>query len=236
MKRLVVILIALLAIAVGLFQLSRARRIQLFGNIVSRVETDRKLVALTFDDGPTREHAPEVLRILREKNVKATFFLIGANIEEAPDAARAIVEAGHEVGNHSYSHRRMVMKRYSWIRREIESTDALIRAAGYRGPILIRSPYCKKLLGVPWYLERHDRLQITWDVEPETYPEVARSAKNIAAHVLAKARPGSIILLHPMYANNRESRAAIAPIIDGLRARGFEFVTVSELLKMGIEK
>ncbi|HEX8152236.1 MAG TPA: polysaccharide deacetylase family protein [Thermoanaerobaculia bacterium] len=233
MTRLIVVVIALLAIAAGLFQLSRARTIQLFGNIVSRVETDRKLVALTFDDGPTREHAPEVLRVLREKHVKATFFLIGGDVAAAPDAARAIVAAGHEVGNHSYSHRRMVMKRYSWIRREIESTDALIRAAGHRGPILVRSPYCKKLLGVPWYLERHHRLQITWDVEPESDPEVASSAKSIAAHVVAKARPGSIILLHPMYAGNRESRAAIAPIIDGLRARGFELVTVSELLKIG---
>lgn len=213
----------------GALQLSRSRTVQLFGEIVPRVETTNKVVALTFDDGPT-PYVSEVLETLRRKNVKTTFFLIGAQIVEDPEDARRIVEAGHQVGNHSWSHTRMVLKSPSFIRREIEDTDRLIRQAGYRGPIHFRSPYCKKLVGLPWYLARHHRKNITWDVEPESNPNIDGHADRIVADVLAHSRPGSIILLHPMYKPGAPTRAAVGPIIDGLRARGFTLVTVDELL------
>lgn len=117
----------ILAIVVQVsWQISRARTFQFFGGIVPNIETDKKIVALTFDDGPT-QNTQSVLQILEELGVKATFFITGAELEKFPEEGRSIVLAGHELGNHSYSHQRMVLKAPSFIKKEIEMTDSLIR-------------------------------------------------------------------------------------------------------------
>jgi peptidoglycan/xylan/chitin deacetylase (PgdA/CDA1 family) len=214
----------------GAWMLMRSRTIQIFGQIVANVDTSEPVVALTFDDGPTAEYTDQVLFFLGEEGVRATFFVTGRELEENPDAGRRIVAAGHELGNHSYSHKRMVLRPYCQIRQEIEKTDLLIRASGYQGEIHFRSPFGKKLLLLPYYLGRTGRKNIFWDVEPESYPEIASDAGRIVEHVLEKTEPGSIILLHVMYGGRAESREALPGIIEGLRARGTHFVTVSELL------
>jgi peptidoglycan/xylan/chitin deacetylase (PgdA/CDA1 family) len=216
--------------AAALWQLSKSRTFQFFGRIVPRVETSQRLVALTFDDGPTRDKTAEVLRILREREVRATFFVTGGELAQNPDAGREIVAAGHELGNHSYSHERMVFVTPSYVRREVESTDELIKAAGHAGPIHFRPPYGKKLLALPFYLSRHNRKTITWDVEPESELAADADASAITRRVLSRTRPGSIILLHVMYPSRAESMRAVPPIIEGLKRDGYRFVTVSELL------
>ena len=113
-KRLLAAFVVLLLVLYTAWQYSRSRTHQLFGEIVPRVETEEKVVALTFDDGPTA-HVSEVLATLAAKQVKATFFLIGSEIERDPADARAIVTAGHQVGNHSWSHTRMVLKSPSFV-------------------------------------------------------------------------------------------------------------------------
>ena len=225
------IIIALSLIAFYAFwQISKARTFQLLGEIVPRVETQEKIVALTFDDGPTPEATDEILAILKAHQVKATFFLTGAEIEKSPESANQIVAAGHEVGNHSYSHERMFFKTPSFIQREIDDTDKLIREAGYTGEIHFRSPFGKKFLLLPYYLSQRHKKNIMWDVEPNTFPEIDRDANKIAEYTLANTRPGSIILLHVMYRGREESMKAVPQIIAGLQERGFEFKTVSELL------
>lgn len=230
--RLLLALVLLLASAAGLWRLSGSRTFQLFGRIVARVETREKVVALTFDDGPAPAHADEILRVLRENGVRATFFLTGAEVERNPGLARRLAAGGHELGNHTFSHPRMVLRSPSSIRAEVERTDSLLRAAGQAGPILFRPPYGRKLLGLPLYLSRTGRTTVTWDVEPDSYSEVAATADGITRHVLERVRPGSIVLLHPWYGSRRTSREAIAPVIAGLRARGYRIVTVSELLAL----
>lgn len=212
------------------WRLANSRTFQLFGEIVPRVETSQRVVALTFDDGPTPEAVDQVLSVLRERKVKATFFLIGGALEEHPELGRRIAQEGHELGNHSYSHERMVFKTPSFIRQEIERTDQLIRNTGYQGPILFRPPYGKKLVLLPYYLSKTHRKSIMWDIEPDSNPDMARDANKIVAHVLSQARPGSIILLHVMYKSGASSLSAVPGIIDGLRQKGYEFKTVSELL------
>lgn len=216
--------------AVALWQLSRSRTFQFFGRIVPRVETSQRLVALTFDDGPTRDGTAEALRLLRERGVRATFFVTGGELEMNPAAGREIVAAGHELGNHSYSHERMVFVTPSYVRREVERTDELIMAAGHTGPIHFRPPYGKKLFALPFYLSRHDRLTITWDVEPDSVLAADADAGAITRHVLNRTRPGSIILLHVMYPSRAETMKAVPFIIEGLKREGYSFVTVSELL------
>jgi peptidoglycan/xylan/chitin deacetylase (PgdA/CDA1 family) len=228
MRRLLLVFAILVAASCGAFAYSKSRTSQLFGVIVPRVETRQKVVALTFDDGPTDYAADEILRDLG--NVKATFFVMGAELQHDPSIAPRLIAAGHELANHTWHHDRMVLKTPSYIASEIESTDALIRAAGWRGPIYFRAPFGKKLIGLPWYLWRHHRTHITWDVAPDS-ARTDLPTDRIVAEVLAQTRPGSIILLHPWYHGREASRAAIAPIIAGLHARGYELVTVDELLK-----
>jgi chitin deacetylase len=164
--------------------------------------------------------------------VKATFFLIGAEIEQRPELARRIAAEGHELGNHSYSHTHMVLKSPSFIREEIERTDQLIRAAGYEGDIHFRPPYSYKLVLLPYYLSKTNRKTITMDIEPDSYPEVAADPERIVSHVVERARPGSIILLHVMYKGRETSLRAVGGIIDRLKEQGYEFKTVSELLAL----
>src|SRR5690606_36885171 len=124
------ILILMVAL-IGLWQLSKMRSYQLFGQIVSSVDTREKVIALTFDDGPTAAYTNEVLAILAQYGVKATFFVTGREVEENPESARSIVEAGHELGNHSWSHSNMSLFSLGRIPEEVERTDAAIRATGY---------------------------------------------------------------------------------------------------------
>ncbi len=228
MRRFLLIAAIAFAAMAGAFRYSKSRTHQLFGTIVPRVETERKVVALTFDDGPPSEAANEILAALGP--TRATFFVTGFGMREHPEVLPRLIAAGHEVGNHTFHHDRMVLKSPGYIAKEIESTDRLIRAAGWEGPILFRAPFGKKLFALPWYLSKHDRIHVTWDVEPESNPQVDRHTDRIVSEVLARTRPGSIILLHPWYRGREATRASIAPVIAGLRARGYDFVTVSELL------
>ena len=106
-----------------------SRTYQLFGGLTKQVETHQKVVALTFDDGPA-DNTNQILSLLEEYNTKATFFLIGAEIEKFPEEARRIAEEGHQIGNHTYSHNRMIFKTPSYYKDEIEKTDQLIQNTG----------------------------------------------------------------------------------------------------------
>lgn len=224
----------LVSSAYGLFQVSKSRTFQFFGGLTSRVETEYPAVALTFDDAPT-EYTRVVLDQLGEKDVLATFYMIGQAMEEHPETAREIAAAGHEMGNHSYSHQRMVLKSRKFIESEIQKTNALIRSTGYGGPITFRPPYGKKLWALPQYLAGHDIRSVMCDVEPDTYlpknGSDGEKADFLTTYTLEHVQPGSIILLHPFCGGACEpARMALPRIIDGLRNRGYQLVTVSDLL------
>lgn len=215
----------------GTWRVSDSRTFQFYGGLTDRVDTGDKVVALTFDDGPT-ERTPEVLKALAEAQVKATFFVTGQELAVYPEHGKAIVRAGHELGNHSYSHQRMVLVGGDFVRTEVERTDALIRAAGHTGEIHFRPPNGKKLLSLPRYLAAHQRQTIMWDVEPESDGTDAADPAAITRSVLEKTRPGSIVLLHVMYPVRQPSLAAVPELVAGLKERGYRFVTVSELLAL----
>ncbi|WP_152362373.1 polysaccharide deacetylase family protein [Microlunatus speluncae] len=223
-------LVGLSLVLAGGYQLMNARTLQVAGRLVHRVETPDKLIALTFDDGPTSsDEAAAILDTLAARSVRATFFVTGREVDRDPEAASRIVAAGHELGNHTWSHPRMIFRPPAEIAEEIESTDRVIRAAGYRGEITFRPPYGKKLLALPLYLAAHDRTTIMWDVEADSDGGPDQSAAEIAGRTLAHSRPGSIILLHPWHGRSA-TQQAIGPIIDSLHRQGYRFVTVSELI------
>jgi len=221
------IAVALLLVAAATFKISKATCFTLTGHAVCRVDTQEKLVALTFDDGPTAEGLDAVLPLLRRYDAKATFFLIG-EYAEAP-LVRRIAAEGHEVGNHSFHHDRMVFKPSSFYDEEIRSTDVVLAAAGAPKPALFRPPFGKKLIGLPLAVERSGKQMIMWDSGDP--PD--RDPKLYAAKVLRQVRPGSITLIHPMYRANQTERDALPLILDGLAQRGFRIVTVSQLIAAG---
>jgi len=212
---------------IGLYFISKSRTFQFFGEIYSRINTTQKVVSLTFDDGPSK-NVDEILNILKSENVKATFFLNGSSIEKHMDATVKIVETGHEIGNHSYLHNRLLLKSYDSIKEEIEKTDSLIQIAGYNQEIHFRPPYGKKLFMLPYYLKKNNRKTIMWDVEPESNSVRASNPEEMAKYAIENTRPGSIILLHVMF-GNKESMEAVNKIILGLKNKGYEFMTISEL-------
>lgn len=222
--------LALVAIA-GLlgvsWQLHASRTVQLFGAFVPSVDTEDSIVALTFDDGPVVPYTDSILDVLDLHRIPATFFAIGSSIAQNPGLARRIVERGHELGNHSYSHARMIVHGQSFYRDEVERTDSLIHAAGQAGRIAFRPPYGNRLLGLPWYLRKTGRTTVLWSLEPDSW---YHRADSMAAHVLQRVKPGAIILLHVEIPSRREGRAALPAIIEGVQAKGYRFVTVSELL------
>ena len=152
----------------GTYKLMNSRTHQLFGGLTEQVETNQKVVALTFDDGPTKK-VNQILPLLDKYNAKATFFLIGEEIEKHSEETKKIVQARHQIGNHTFSHNRMVFKTPSYIKQEIEKTDQLIQEAGYKGEIDFRPPNGKKLVVLPYYLNKQNRDTITWNIEPDSY-------------------------------------------------------------------
>lgn len=215
------------------WSIARSRTFQLMGDLVRRVDTEERIVALTFDDGPTVDGGTAILDVLQEEGVRASFYLTGAEIEANPQIARRMVVEGHELGNHTYSHQRMLGRSLATIEDELERTDAAIRQVGHDGRVHFRAPFSHKLLALPYYLARTDRTSISYDIEPESNPEIGASAERIVEDVTSRVRPGSIILLHVMYPSRAESLAAVPEIIRRLRADGYEFVTVSELIDRG---
>ncbi len=223
------LVIVAVALGFGTYRLIPSRTTQLAGELVQRVDTDERTVALTFDDGPTDADADAVLEALALRGVVATFYLNGKDIEENPEAMQAIIAGGHEIGNHTWSHRSMAFVSFDTVADEVESTDAAIRAAGYEGPITFRPPYGNKLLILPLYLAQHDRITVTWDASAEDFSDAQQSSSEIVDGTVGMTSPGSIILLHPWFGRT-SSQQAIGEVIDRLQADGYRFVTVSDLI------
>lgn len=227
-----VCVIGLVVAGMGVRALARSRTYQLFGNLVSHVETRDSIVALTFDDGPSPGVMDSLLRMLGRRDVRATFFVVGSALAEHPELAVQLRNLGHELGNHSYTHRRMVPMRAATIAAEVERTDSLLRLGGQPGEIFFRPPFGYKLFGLPRYLAASGRTTVTWDIEPESYPADATTVDGLVRHTLDRVRPGSIILLHPWYPARATTLAAVGPLIDSLHARGYRVTTVSKMLQL----
>ena len=223
----VAVLALLGAAAVGLREVVNSSTFQLFGDYVARVDTNDRVVALTFDDGPDPFHTPRVLDVLDQYHVKATFFMMGRNVERYPQVAREVLRRGHEIGNHSYSHPKLILMSPRRVRDEIERTDKLLRDIGVSGEILFRPPHASKFIVLPYVLLQMRKLSVLGDVDPKEWKQ--RPAAVMTESILRQVRPGSIIGLHdPMGA---ETLRTLQNILPALAAEGYRFETISALVR-----
>lgn len=207
---------------------------QAFGKVVVKGKSSDKIVALTFDDGPNEPYTSQMLDILRNYGVPATFFLLGKNVEYYPDTARKILAEGHVLANHSYTHSRLALMegpKYT----ELDIAQKTIEKVTGVKPRIFRPPYGEK---TPWlldYIKGKGLVTITWDVSAND-PNV-KDPYVIADRIISKAKPGSIILLHDgrgiQHGFDRSPTVSALPmIIDALLEEGYTFVTVPELLRV----
>jgi peptidoglycan/xylan/chitin deacetylase (PgdA/CDA1 family) len=202
---------------------------QWLGPTIARGPREITAVALTFDDGPGPE-TPRVLDSLQSAGVRATFFLCGINVERYPEVARRIIADGHEIGNHTYSHLRLLGRSPGRIALEIDRAQSVIEHHTGRRPHLFRPPYGLRWFGLFPILARQKMRAVMWSVNSFDW---CAPSKKITESVLRRASPGAIILLHdgvpPQESGNRQATAAALPdILRELTSR-YRLVTISEL-------
>ena len=211
----------------GFKKLATTYKFQLFGDLITHVNTNEKVVALTYDDGPNPPYTNQILDVLKRFQVKATFFVVGKNIEQHPETTRRTISLGHELGNHSFSHEQMISKNMFFIKSEIEKTDQLLRQLGIRSKIHFRAPFGLKRVRLPFILARMRKKNVLWNIDPKDY--AASSPEIIVDHILKQIKPGSIILMHDGGGERAITVAATETLIQKLQKKGYQFKTVSEL-------
>ena len=185
-------------------------------------------IALTFDDGPHVTLTPKLLDILKEKGVKATFFVLGECVAANPAVLQRAAAEGHEIGNHSWDHKSFLKGGGSGVASEINQTNAAIESATGRKPTLVRPPYGATNATITKRLNEEFGLKvIMWDVDPLDWK--VRSSAHVKAEILKSAKAGSIVLSHDIHPT---TVGAMAETIDALKEKGYQFVTVSELVAM----
>jgi len=218
-----------------------------FGESYSGTNRKSKLVALTFDDGPNEPYTSQVLDTLGQYGVKATFFLVGENVELYPASAQSALARGHVIGNHTYSHNANHALSAEGEHDIAKAEEVIFSKVGVY-PRLYRPPHGKK---TPWemaYCKRHGLVEIEWDISQNDQhreldfgkPDPSQFAKSIIEKVGDRDNRGSIILLHDGYgiqhgtkASNKSLTVAAVPIIiENLQTQGYTFVTVPELLNV----
>lgn len=198
------------------------------GITYSRVAVTEPYVAMTFDDGPHPVNTPRLLDMLRARNIKATFYVIGRNVDLYPNVARRIVAEGHEIGNHTYTHPTLSRLGDDAVRSELtKCRDAIARATGVQ-PRTLRPPYGALLQRQrEWIHAELGYPSIMWSVDPLDWKRPGPSV--VTSRILNGTTAGSIILAHDLHAPTVDAMPAT---LDGLLRKGFKFVTVSQLLAM----
>jgi peptidoglycan-N-acetylglucosamine deacetylase len=185
-------------------------------------------IAMTFDDGPHPTLTPQLLDMLKTRRIKATFFLIGENAAAHPDIVRRIAAEGHEIGNHSWSHPQLTKLKPAALREELERTTSTIAEIIGKPLVVMRPPYGATSDYINHWINREFGMKvILWSVDPLDWKY--RNSASVERRILAEARPGAIILSHDIHPT---TVAAMPEVLDSLLAKGYKFVTVSELIAM----
>ena len=185
-------------------------------------------IALTFDDGPHPYYTDEILAILEKEGIKATFFTIGCNVMAYPDITKRVIAAGHEIGNHTYTHPLVPLTTAAALEEEISKTDALLSSLGCPPTQFFRPPQGKFPTDKTGLLERTGKIAVLWSIDTRDWEH--KPSEEIVRMVEAQVAGGDIILFHDFVSGESQTIPAIKKLIPTLKERGYQFVTLSELL------
>jgi len=185
-------------------------------------------IAMTFDDGPVVPNTPRLLDMLQARGIKATFFTVGTNAARNPNIIRRIVSDGHELANHTWTHPYLSRLSDASVRSELQrSHDSLVNITGV-APRMYRPPYgAITARQKQWIFSEYGYPTILWSVDPQDWR--TKNAATTRSRILAETKPGAIILVHDIHASSID---AMPGTLDGLLAKGFRFVTVSQLINL----
>lgn len=205
-------------------------------NTIYRFDTNEKKVALTFDDGPSPVWTPRILIELKKANVKATFFMLGEHVLKYPDIARQVVSEGHEIGNHSFTHHVLLYYTDEELVKEIKDTDKAIKEVTAHSTKLFRPPKGWLRAHEKQLVEKLGFKVILWSLNSKDW--VNFDDKYMREYIIRNIKPGDIILFHDSGGafsteggDRKETVLTIFRLVEKLREKGFEPVTISELLK-----
>lgn len=209
--------------------LSLSAALRITSREVDSAPSSAKLVALTFDAGSSAEPVPHILHALAQRGIRCTFFLTGQWIERYPDAARQITEAGHELGNHSWSHPAFTSLTDEQIRDQIRRTEQIaLRVCGRSTKPLFRPPFGARDERVRAVVADEGYLTIYWTIDSWDSVKKDITPQMITDRVIRLMRPGAIVLMH---CGSEATAQALPQLLNALDAQGYRVVTVSELLQ-----
>lgn len=229
MNRLVVLLAALAALLLLAPIASGAKPTY---EPIHRIDTQRKVVALTFDDGPDPKYTPLILETLHKNGVPATFFVLGSQVDKYPRIIQWIKKAGHEIGNHGYHHYDLNRLTEQAIYEEIKRAEK---------SIWVKTGILTQYYRPPGGVMTHDVMNavqasgydiIHWSIDPRDW-SLERTASVIAKSVKTTVKQGDIVLFHDGGLNQKQTIGALQELITDLKSQGYKFVTVSQLLEQG---
>jgi len=192
-----------------------------------RVSAEKKHVALTFDDGPQRTYTAMILDALKEHDAKATFFVLGHRIPDMADIIKRIADEGHSIGCHSYNHLNLVLFKRDKISQQIDMTNALIREITGVETDIIRPPFGNRNDTLISIAKEKNMSIILWNIDPRDWN--TKNPDKVSDSILKNIKDGDIILLHDVFKSSAE---AAVKVIETLTKRGFELVTVQELIEL----
>ena len=190
---------------------------------------EEKYVALTFDDGPHPRYTEKILSILERYGVKATFFMIGANVEHYTDVAKAVYHAGHEIGCHTYTHPHMKEITNAQLTEELTRCEALFEELSIPRPVLFRPPEGFRSPSQVKLIEERGYRLVIWSLDPKDWR--GTPAEQMVSAAMTQVQGGDILLFHDYISGQNNTIAAIEQLIPQLLESGYQFVTVSELIK-----
>ena len=205
-----------------------------YGNVLTHAQTQRKIIALTFDDGPYPPYTEQLLKVLAQKHVKATFFMVGENAAEHPELVREVQAQGHLIALHAGYHKDLLKLSSGEVRENIAYGKSTLTSITGTAPRYMRPPHGFKDWSVVSAIEAAGLQTTNWSIIPRDWTNPG--AQVIADRVLEKAEPGAVVRLHDgaspqKQASREQTIEAVGLIIDALRAQGYEFVTVEEIAK-----
>lgn len=197
---------------------------------IRHVNTNQKVVALTYDDGPDLPYTPQILNVLKKNNVKATFYVLGGNAKANPQLIKQIMAQGHDLGNHTMYHSKMKNRSVEAMTKDIQSVDNILRQLGYKGEITFRAPFGMTSPNLHQALERLNKRMVLFTFLPQDWTKI--SSQQIYQNVMNQLKPGLIITLHDGGKRRDNTVKATQMLIDSLKQKGYRFVTVTELLQL----